>query len=226
MARPSKPGTATAAETQLRELLAGLPKQVQADLQAARRALRSRLAGAHELAYDYGTHVVLSYGATDKGYQAVIALSARESGLSLTFQQGASLPDPSGLLEGRGPSRHLPLSRPADLRRGAVEALLRHAVASSAVPFGDGPVVLAVRPTAAGKRKQAASRRAAAPPRRTGTPRVKDGARCRVIGGTHAGKSGIVRDVNTSASGNVTITVVQSNGARFKTLARNVEIVR
>ena len=55
---------------------------------------------------------------------------------------------------------------------------------------------------------------------------LKDGARCSVIDGTHRGKSGIVRDINTSKGGNVTITVVQANGERFKTLARNVEIVK
>lgn len=53
---------------------------------------------------------------------------------------------------------------------------------------------------------------------------VKDGAHCQVIGGTHAGKSGIVRDVNTSKSGHIIITVVQANGERFKTLAKNVVI--
>ena len=56
------------------------------------------------------------------------------------------------------------------------------------------------------------------------TGQVKDGARCKVIGGAHAGKSGIVRDVNTSKTGHVTITVVQPDGERFKTLARNVVI--
>ena len=53
---------------------------------------------------------------------------------------------------------------------------------------------------------------------------VKDGDFCEVTGGTHAGKSGTVRDINTSKSGNVTITVVQKNGERFKTLARNVVV--
>jgi len=55
--------------------------------------------------------------------------------------------------------------------------------------------------------------------------KVTDGANCNVIGGTHKGKSGIVRDINTSKGGNITITVVQSNGIRFKTLAKNVEII-
>jgi ribosomal protein S4E len=53
---------------------------------------------------------------------------------------------------------------------------------------------------------------------------LRDGAHCKVIGGTHAGKFGIVRDINTSKTGHVTITVVQPNGERFKTLAKNVVI--
>ena len=52
----------------------------------------------------------------------------------------------------------------------------------------------------------------------------KDGDRCEVTGGTHKGKSGTVRDINTSKTGHVTITVVQKNGERFKTLARNVVV--
>ncbi len=54
--------------------------------------------------------------------------------------------------------------------------------------------------------------------------KLRDGARCKVIGGVHTGKSGTVRDINTSKTGHVTITVVQPNGERFKTLARNVVI--
>ena len=53
---------------------------------------------------------------------------------------------------------------------------------------------------------------------------LKDGAKCKVVGGTHAGKAGTVKDVNTSKTGHVTITVVQSNGDRFKTLAKNVVV--
>ena len=54
--------------------------------------------------------------------------------------------------------------------------------------------------------------------------KLKDGAHCKVIGGVHAGKSGIVRDIKTGKTGYVSITVVQSNGERFKTLAKNVAI--
>jgi ribosomal protein S4E len=54
--------------------------------------------------------------------------------------------------------------------------------------------------------------------------KLKDGVRCKVVGGVHAGKSGTVRDINTSKTGHVTITVVQADGERFKTLAKNVQV--
>ncbi|GAA4856390.1 KOW motif-containing protein [Luteimonas vadosa] len=60
----------------------------------------------------------------------------------------------------------------------------------------------------------------------TSTTAVQDGDRCEVVAGTHKGKSGTIRDINTSKSGNVTITVVQDDGQRFKTLARNVVVRR
>ncbi len=53
---------------------------------------------------------------------------------------------------------------------------------------------------------------------------LKDGDQCKVVGGTHKGKSGTVRDINISKTGHTTITVVQPNGERFKTLAKNVVV--
>lgn len=54
--------------------------------------------------------------------------------------------------------------------------------------------------------------------------KLRDGAQCKVIGGTHSGKTGVVRDIKTGKTGHVSITVLQPNGERFKTLARNVVI--
>ena len=56
------------------------------------------------------------------------------------------------------------------------------------------------------------------------TTLLKDGDHCKVMKGTHAGKSGTVGDINTSKTGHVTITVKQKNGVRFKTLAKNVVV--
>jgi len=56
------------------------------------------------------------------------------------------------------------------------------------------------------------------------TAKLKDGDSCEVVGGTHAGKSGKVTDIKKSKTGHLTITVVQKNGVRFKTLAKNVVV--
>lgn len=53
---------------------------------------------------------------------------------------------------------------------------------------------------------------------------LNDGVFCKVIAGTHKGKEGTVHDIKTSKSGEITITVKQDDGVRFKTLARSVEI--
>jgi ribosomal protein S4E len=53
-----------------------------------------------------------------------------------------------------------------------------------------------------------------------------NGDPCEVIAGTHKGKFGTVGDWKLSKTGHASITVHQVNGDRFKTLARNVRVVR
>jgi ribosomal protein S4E len=55
---------------------------------------------------------------------------------------------------------------------------------------------------------------------------INDGAQCKVVAGVHKGKSGTVRDIKTGKTGYVSITVVQPNGLRFKTLAKNVVVIK
>ena len=55
---------------------------------------------------------------------------------------------------------------------------------------------------------------------------LKDGDFCKVIEGTHKGKSGFVQDIKTSKTGHITITVLQKNGVRFKTLGKSVEVTK
>jgi ribosomal protein S4E len=57
-------------------------------------------------------------------------------------------------------------------------------------------------------------------------PDVKDGDRCTVVAGRHAGKSGIVQDCHVSKSGHLSISVCQDDGVRFKTLAKSVVVER
>lgn len=54
---------------------------------------------------------------------------------------------------------------------------------------------------------------------------LKNGVDCLVIAGTHKGKSGIIADLHTSKTGHLTLTVIQENGVRFKTLGKNVQVI-
>ena len=54
---------------------------------------------------------------------------------------------------------------------------------------------------------------------------VNNGDYCRVVAGKHEGKAGFVSDLHTSLKGATTITVQQSSGERFKTLAKSVEVL-
>lgn len=58
------------------------------------------------------------------------------------------------------------------------------------------------------------------------TVKIMDGDSCNVVAGTHTGKSGIAKDLNISKTGHLTITVEQKNGVRFKTLGKNVVVLK
>lgn len=55
------------------------------------------------------------------------------------------------------------------------------------------------------------------------TATLKNDDYCKVTGGTHKGKEGTIKDLHTSKTGHLTLTVLQANGNRFKTLGRNVQ---
>jgi len=56
--------------------------------------------------------------------------------------------------------------------------------------------------------------------------KLNNGDFCIVLTGTHKDKSGYVQDLKTSKTGHITITVLQKNGVRFKTLGKNVKVIK
>ncbi|GAA4140459.1 hypothetical protein GCM10022216_19560 [Sphingobacterium kyonggiense] len=55
---------------------------------------------------------------------------------------------------------------------------------------------------------------------------IKNGDFCQVVAGVHRGKKGIMQDMKHSKTGQITITVCTEDDIRFKTLGRNVEIIK
>ena len=137
----------------------------------------------------------------DAGFAYVNAFKAH---VNVGFFRGGELADPEHLLEGTGRlMRHVKLRPSCAVNTKALAKLIDRA-------YKDMKERVQVERVTETKGKQPSG--------------LRDGAQCKVIGGTHEGKVGTVRDIKTGKTGFVSITVVQPNGNKFKTLAKNVVI--
>ncbi len=97
-------------------------------MQALRGALRKRFPTDNELVYDYGKSVVISFGPTERGAEAIAGLSLDASGVRLFINHGATLPDPHKLLQGKaGQVRYIAVDTSTLIARPEVAALLAEA---------------------------------------------------------------------------------------------------
>ena len=112
-------------EAQLRAYIDKLDPKNQKLVRSVRAALHKRFPTANELAYDYDHALVIGYSPTDRGIDAVVAISARATGVSLYFNQGPQLPDPKRLLRGSGKqTRFIQVEAASQLAHPDVEALI------------------------------------------------------------------------------------------------------
>ena len=113
----------------LRRFLAAYDPAVARLFLAARAAVLDAAPGASELVYDAYNAVATAYSFTDRLKEAFCHVAAYRRYVNLGFNQGATLPDPEGLLVGSGARiRHIRIAAVADVRRPGVRKLLRAAV--------------------------------------------------------------------------------------------------
>jgi hypothetical protein len=133
-------------DAQLRSFLESLDPRIQKLFRAVRAAMRKRFPTANELAYDYTSHVVISYAPTDRGVESIVSIDARPDGVRLYFNHGPQLPDPQKLLLGSGKQvRFIRLESAEQVTQPEVEALMRAAIARSGVPLpaaGKGKLII------------------------------------------------------------------------------------
>jgi len=126
--------------TPARQLASFLSKFLPTVAREARTALasvRKLVPGATELVYDNWNGLVIGFGPTNRASDAVLSILVTTDHLTLCFiQDGPSLPDPAGLLQGSGKVvRHVRLASARDVQKPALRALIKAAVAISDVPF-------------------------------------------------------------------------------------------
>jgi len=70
-------------EAELRSYIHRLDPKDQKVMRSVRAAVRKRFPTAHELAYDYSSHVVIAYSSTDRAIDSILAIDGRADGVRL-----------------------------------------------------------------------------------------------------------------------------------------------
>jgi Domain of unknown function (DU1801) len=127
-------------ETAIRGFLAKYDPAIARQLRACRRTIRVRIPRGFEMVYDNYNALVFGFSPTDRASDALISVIGYPRYVSLGLLQGASVPDPDGLLHGTGNQvRGLRLAGPGDLDAPAVRALIARALAPAAAAFATAP---------------------------------------------------------------------------------------
>ena len=96
--------------------------------------LRRAFPGCYQLVYDYAHSLVVAFGMSEKGYEAIVAMAVFPDRVLLYFDK--SLPDPKGLLKGSGGKvRSVALKAASDLDHGNINALIKAAIKHAGVTF-------------------------------------------------------------------------------------------
>jgi len=100
------------------------------DLALKLRALvLEEMAPCYENIYDAYSAVAIGYGSSDRLQDGVFHIAVYAKGVNLGFNDGATLDDPLGILEGAGKRiRHIKIRTPADLARPELRDYVRRAL--------------------------------------------------------------------------------------------------
>jgi len=125
---------------------------------ALRAVVLDELAPCHENIYDAYNAVAIGYGTSDRLRDGIVHIAVYAKHVNLGFNEGVALPDPDGLLIGKGSQvRHLTVRSRDELERPEIRAFLRAArkEAGKAGPpkSGPRPVVSTVKRIYARKRR-------------------------------------------------------------------------
>jgi hypothetical protein len=119
---------------QFSAFLSRFPPEIVALVRQCLPKLRRAFSGCYQLVYDYSNSLVVAFGMSERGYEAVVAIAIFPRWVRLYFDK--SLPDPKGLLEGSGGKvRSVPLKVASDLDHGDIKALIKAAIKHSGVTF-------------------------------------------------------------------------------------------
>ena len=103
-------------------------REIQALALQVRALVLEEMAPCYENIYDAYSAVAIGYGFSDRLRDGVFHVAVYTKHVNLGFNDGATLDDPLGILEGNGNRiRHISIKTPADLARPEIRAYIRRA---------------------------------------------------------------------------------------------------
>ena len=134
------------AEAQLQSFIDKFGDDNRTLIRGLRAALRSRLPSCAELVWDNYNFLVLGFSPTERPSDYIVSIAAAAAGASLSFNNGADLPDPKGVLQGDSKvNRFIRLPKIATLSEPDVDEMIEQACRASDVPRpwnGGGKLVI------------------------------------------------------------------------------------
>src|SRR5438093_6077779 len=86
------------------------------------------MAPCYENIYDAYSAVAIGYGTSERLSDGIFHIAVYSKHVNLGFNDGASLDDPNGILQGNGNRiRHITIKSPDDLKRPEIRAYIRRA---------------------------------------------------------------------------------------------------
>ena len=93
-----------------------------------RELVLEEMAPCYENIYDAYSAVAIGYGTSDRLRDGIFHIAVYSKHVNLGFNDGASLADPKGILQGSGNQiRHITIKTPEDIKRPELRAYVRRA---------------------------------------------------------------------------------------------------
>lgn len=138
-------------DPEYRQLLLGYEEVIQQLALAARKLILEEAPEASEFVYEVYT-IADHFTFTQRPSDAFVFTTTHTNWINLGFNFGSTLPDPNGLLQGKGKwIRHIRIAHPSALNAPGVRELVRTAVAQA-----ERPQVKARKPSTTIRRAQSA----------------------------------------------------------------------
>src|SRR5947209_402442 len=121
---------------QLDGFIAKFTPEVARDAKTALAKVRKLCPGATELVYDNYNALAIGFAPGERTSEAVFSVALFPRWVSFFFLQARGLPDPHGLLRGKGTTaRHIVLTKPQILDEPEVRTLIKEALLNAKAPI-------------------------------------------------------------------------------------------